>query len=83
MFGDQPAIDADFDVLQVGADMDKTPDHVRVDGVVGGVQADVVVAAQADPVAPGCSTVGGSTSIAAPSAHAPLPTSESMPSPLK
>ena len=58
------------DLVQVGADLDAAADHRRVDRVVVGVQAHVVVARQpqarcASPVA---GATGGSASIAARSA---------------
>ena len=46
MVGDDPALAVDLDPVQVGDDLDPAADHARVDRVVVGVQADVVVAGQ-------------------------------------
>lgn len=50
--GNGPAVGADPDLLKVRGHVNGTPDHARVDGVVVGVDPDVVVPAQPDVVAP-------------------------------
>lgn len=50
--GDQPAVAADPDPFQIRRHGDVSADHRRVDGVVVGVDPDVVVAAEADLVRP-------------------------------
>lgn len=42
----------DLNVAQVGGDVDEPADHRWVEAVVVGVEADVVVASQPDPVDP-------------------------------
>ena len=67
--GDQAPVECGPDPVQVGGHVDHPADHGRVDGVVAGIDADVVVAAQPDPVdQPSCGGTGGSGSIAARSA---------------
>ena len=48
--GDEPPVETHPDPFQVGGDVDHPADRGRVDGVVVGVDADVVVAAQPDLV---------------------------------
>ncbi|MGE3413555.1 MAG: hypothetical protein AB7L91_15165 [Dehalococcoidia bacterium] len=50
--GDGPSVQPNPDPFQVRDDIDHPSDRVRVDGVVRGVEADVVVPAQADPFPP-------------------------------
>lgn len=52
MSRDEPAFVADLNPGQVGGDVDEPVDHSRIDGVVAGVDADVLVASQPDPVDP-------------------------------
>jgi hypothetical protein len=50
--GGDPALGADPDPLQVRGHVDEVADHGRVDGIVVGVDAHVVVPAEPDPVPP-------------------------------
>ena len=69
VIGDQAPVGADPHPVQVGGDIDQPADHRRVDGVVVGVEADVVVAAEPDLMRqPQAGGTAGSGSIAARSA---------------
>jgi hypothetical protein len=52
VLGHDAALEPNLDTFQVGRDIDDPADQVRVDGVVVGVQAHVVVPPEPDPVAP-------------------------------
>lgn len=61
--GDDAPVESDSDCVEIGGDVDYAADCGRVDGVVVGVEADVVVAAEADPVPPAQVQRGVSSSL--------------------
>jgi hypothetical protein len=59
VIGDSAAVSPGLRPFQVSADIHDTADHGGVDGVIAGIEADVIVAAQPHPVTPAQLRRGG------------------------